>query len=335
MELFGLLILAAFGIAFYYVFIHAYVEDERKRRRYEASGLKEFPEDGHDFEHWVATKLRTFGWDASVTKSGGDQGIDVIAEKNGLQIGIQCKRFSNRCGNKAVQEAVAGARYYGLQNVAVLATSGFTQSAINLAESCDCVLLSHFDIPELESHFDVIPSETVFPKQEPEKIKVKLQTEPEKILGRCFVMIAKKMIPDMKSNFQGGLRQAVSDLEKNILENIDEHSGLGELSVTKLQLKLLLDYADILLVSKMFLVPETSESETSTKVLDENHKGFNTKLMLDTQFGAKLKSDEKIYFYLMFPEEDVRQLERLLYKLYLQNEIPSANNPNGFLSTYQ
>lgn len=205
MEIFGFLILAAFGIAFYYVFVHGFIEDERKRRSYEASGLNEFPEDGHNFEHWVAIKLRNYGWDASVTRSGGDQGIDVIAEKNGLQVGIQCKRFSNRCGNKAVQEAVAGARYYGLQNVAVIATSGFTRSAVDLAESCDCALLSHFDLPELETFFDVMPSETILSKQEPERIKVTLQSEPEKILGRCFVMICKKMIPDMKSNFQGGL----------------------------------------------------------------------------------------------------------------------------------
>lgn len=107
------------------------------------------PFDGHDFERWVANSLNGFGWDASVTIGSGDQGIDVVAEKNGQKIGIQCKLHSSAIGNKAVQEAHAGKAYYALAKVAVLSNAPYTSSAKDLAISTDVLLLSHHDIPNL------------------------------------------------------------------------------------------------------------------------------------------------------------------------------------------
>ena len=60
------------------------------------------PKDGHNFEAWIVEGLRTFGWEAETTSIGADQGVDVIAQKNGLRLGIQCKLYSTKVGNKAV-----------------------------------------------------------------------------------------------------------------------------------------------------------------------------------------------------------------------------------------
>ena len=43
-----------------------------------------------------------------MTNATGDLGLDVIAEKQGLRYGIQCKYYSYPVGNIAVQVAYAG-----------------------------------------------------------------------------------------------------------------------------------------------------------------------------------------------------------------------------------
>lgn len=107
------------------------------------------PFDGHAFEKWVAEALIGFGWTANVTVGSGDQGIDVIAEKGGKKLGIQCKLYSSAIGNKAVQEAHAGKAYYSADTVAVLSNASYTSSAKDLAKVTGVELLSHHDIPEL------------------------------------------------------------------------------------------------------------------------------------------------------------------------------------------
>jgi len=104
------------------------------------------PVDGVAFEHWVAEALGRFGWEASVTKGSGDQGTDVIATKNGISIGIQCKLYSQSVGNKAVQEAISGKVYHRLSKAAVLSNAKFTQSAQDLAASADVILMSNLDL---------------------------------------------------------------------------------------------------------------------------------------------------------------------------------------------
>ena len=107
------------------------------------------PFDGHSFENWVAEALVGFGWESEVTSASRDQGIDVIASKNGKKIGIQCKLYTAAVGNKAIQEAHAGKVYYGLDAAAVLTNANFTSSARDLAVVTGVKLFSHHDIPFL------------------------------------------------------------------------------------------------------------------------------------------------------------------------------------------
>ena len=107
------------------------------------------PTDGHEFEHWVAENLKTFGWDAKATSGSGDQGIDVIATKDGKTVGLQCKLFSSPVGNKAVQEAHAGKTFHQMDVVGVMSNASYTKSAKALATDTGVKLLSHHDIPNL------------------------------------------------------------------------------------------------------------------------------------------------------------------------------------------
>lgn len=125
---------------------------EWRRTESTAKGFDDqnLPFDGYEFERWVAESLEGFGWSAEVTRGGGDQGIDVIARKNGKSIGLQCKLYSSSVGNKAVQEAHSGKPFYDLDAVGVLTNADFTKSAKELAIVTGVLLLSHRDIPDLE-----------------------------------------------------------------------------------------------------------------------------------------------------------------------------------------
>lgn len=95
---------------------------------------------GDEFENIVCKLFRKMGFQAYVTKHSGDQGIDVIAEKGSLKIGIQAKCYASTVGNSAIQEAVAGRAYYGCNRVMVVTNNVFTKSAENLAAANDVVL---------------------------------------------------------------------------------------------------------------------------------------------------------------------------------------------------
>lgn len=97
--------------------------------------------DGHDYEYYCAELLRRKGFSrVSVTRGSGDQGIDIIAYANKKKFGIQCKFYSKPVGNSAVQEACAGAMFYGCNVAAVMTNNGFTESAVELAAATGVLL---------------------------------------------------------------------------------------------------------------------------------------------------------------------------------------------------
>lgn len=105
--------------------------------------------DGNDFEQFCAYLLIKNGFqEVSITQASNDQGIDIVAEKDGVRYGIQCKRYSNDIGNHAVQEAFAGAKFYDCHVAAVLTNRFFTRQAKELAAK-NRVLLWDRDTLEL------------------------------------------------------------------------------------------------------------------------------------------------------------------------------------------
>ena len=95
---------------------------------------------GLEFEKFIAELFSKMGYESEITKASGDQGIDVIASKNGNKIGIQAKCYSSSVGNKAVQEAVAGKNHYRLDKAIVVTNNFFTDAAQQLAQSNSRIL---------------------------------------------------------------------------------------------------------------------------------------------------------------------------------------------------
>lgn len=111
--------------------------------------------EGHEFEYFCAQLLRQNHFeDVEVTKGSGDQGIDILAQKDGIKYGIQCKCYTSDIGNKAVQEAFSGKTFYGCHVAAVLTNRYFTKSARELAESNGVLLWDRDKLNSLISYYD-------------------------------------------------------------------------------------------------------------------------------------------------------------------------------------
>ena len=108
--------------------------------------------DGHKFEYFCANLLQKVGFsDVKVTPGSGDQGVDVLAVKDGIKYAIQCKNYANPLGNTPVQEVSAGKQFYGCHVGVVLTNSTFTQGAVQLANATNVLLWDRRKLKELIS----------------------------------------------------------------------------------------------------------------------------------------------------------------------------------------
>jgi restriction system protein len=103
-----------------------------------------------EFEHYCAAVLRERKWKALVTQASNDQGADIVADKRGLRIVVQCKKYSKPVGNRAVQEVVAAIAHENAQRGVVVTTSAYTPAAISLAASNRVLLLHHADLHRID-----------------------------------------------------------------------------------------------------------------------------------------------------------------------------------------
>lgn len=129
--------------------IMGHVEDvTRDRRVFETFSDRMTPT---EFEVFCGEQLRESGWDARVTQRSRDQGVDVIAEKGGRRIVLQCKLYSSPVGNKAVQEAVAARAFEQAHYCAVVSNSSYTSAAEQLASANSVLLLHYSDLKRIET----------------------------------------------------------------------------------------------------------------------------------------------------------------------------------------
>jgi restriction system protein len=103
-----------------------------------------------EFEHYCAAILEQYGWRANVTQASADQGVDIVAEKRGMRIVVQCKKYSKPVGNRAVQEVVAGVGHAQAQRGVVVTTDKYTKAAERLAASNNVLLLHHSQLHRLD-----------------------------------------------------------------------------------------------------------------------------------------------------------------------------------------
>jgi restriction system protein len=101
---------------------------------------------GAEFETHIAKLLRNKGYAVQGTNATGDQGADLVAQKDGKTIVIQAKRYAGSVGNKAVQEVIGAMNYYGADEAWVVTNSTFTPHAKALAQKSNVRLFDGFDL---------------------------------------------------------------------------------------------------------------------------------------------------------------------------------------------
>ena len=125
---------------------------------------------GLEFEQFCKELLNKNGFKATVTKSSGDSGGDILATKGDISYVIQCKKYSDKVGNRAVQEVYAAKGIYKTQMAIVMTNNYFTSQAkdeanklgvelwnrdvvtalIQIANSFNIKMLNHIDSTEDE-----------------------------------------------------------------------------------------------------------------------------------------------------------------------------------------
>lgn len=105
---------------------------------------------GIPFEEFLAEVFREWGYTVISTKTGADQGIDLVVSKDKQKTAIQVQGYHNASiESAAIEEACAGKTIYGCQRCAVITNSTVTPSARRAARERDCLLIDQVQIPLL------------------------------------------------------------------------------------------------------------------------------------------------------------------------------------------
>lgn len=101
---------------------------------------------GVEFEQLVEIALKAKGYRVRSTPVTGDQGVDLIADKDGVTVAVQCKRSSFALGNKAIQEVAAGRSHYQADEAWVVSDAEYTVGARTLAKTNNVKLVNFFSL---------------------------------------------------------------------------------------------------------------------------------------------------------------------------------------------
>ena len=97
--------------------------------------------DGHEFERWSTSFLIRIGFQsAEVTQASNDDGVDIIAVKDGVRYAVQCKCYTSSLGNKPIQEVHTGKSIYNCHVGAVITNRTFTSGGKKAAEATGTLL---------------------------------------------------------------------------------------------------------------------------------------------------------------------------------------------------
>lgn len=78
-----------------------------------------------DYEHHVARVLASEGWEATVTRAVRDFGVDIVAERDGIRLGVQAKMYGGgRKGQRRMVQEFFGAAALADCDRSMIATNG-------------------------------------------------------------------------------------------------------------------------------------------------------------------------------------------------------------------
>ncbi len=122
-------------------------EEERKKLDQTVEQLSQLPP--IEFEVWFKDLLNELGYEkVTLTSSSNDEGIDVLAEFNGLKVAVQCKRWKRAVSGPNVQAFLGAMHHAGAQSGLFVTTGLFTASAKKMASSHLIELVDRAELPD-------------------------------------------------------------------------------------------------------------------------------------------------------------------------------------------
>lgn len=107
--------------------------EERRKATQTIEGLRRLAPG--EFEAYVRDLLETLGYQKVTLRGGsGDQGADVLAEKNGDKVAIQCKRYKGMVGPHEVRALIGAMGLADAQRGLLITTGMFSIQAEKIAD---------------------------------------------------------------------------------------------------------------------------------------------------------------------------------------------------------
>jgi len=96
---------------------------------------------GTSFERELADLYRRLGYSATVTRGGGDKGVDIVLTGSGKMIIVQCKQHSKPVGPAVARELYGTLIASGADSAILACTSGFTTGVLEFVRDKPIELL--------------------------------------------------------------------------------------------------------------------------------------------------------------------------------------------------
>ena len=102
--------------------------------------------DGHAFERRVANLYRKYGYDAMVSKEGGDGGIDIVLTKGGEKIAVQCKAHKKAIAPAVARDLFGTMTSGGYKKGMIVSKNGFTKGVYDFVKDKNIELVDMDDL---------------------------------------------------------------------------------------------------------------------------------------------------------------------------------------------
>ena len=130
------LVITLFIISMVALLIIGLLLRSNRKKKILTSGIDEIDKmDGKTFEQLLLEYFLKMGYKGKLTSEYADYGADLLLVKDSIKYVVQVKRWNQKVGLKAIQEAVASIKHYKADKGIVITNSFFTSNAKELAKS--------------------------------------------------------------------------------------------------------------------------------------------------------------------------------------------------------
>lgn len=104
---------------------------------------------GRQFELEIAKLYQGLGYSAEICRQGGDEGIDIILERDSERIAVQCKAHNNRISPSVARDLAGTMLHHKFEHGIIASTNGFTNGTIDFCRNKKIKLISMNEILEM------------------------------------------------------------------------------------------------------------------------------------------------------------------------------------------